>query len=44
MQRLQIELVIGLDRHESHVLAIHCLSIHAAAGWTPRERHTRQLS
>src|ERR1019366_2745839 len=25
MQCLQIELVIGLDRHKSHVLAIHCL-------------------
>jgi hypothetical protein len=25
MQRLQIELVICLDRHESHILAIHCL-------------------
>ena len=26
MQRLQIQLVICLDRHESHVMAIRCLS------------------
>jgi hypothetical protein len=25
MESLQVELVVGLDRNEAHVLAIHCL-------------------